>query len=409
MEIEYIREIRDTYMQMEAAKESGYQMKMITNNEIPGLLKVNSRVVNGRTRYLYRITSMMNMEDEFHKKNMDFKDLEGIMKGFSVAFSSMEDYLLDYGGLILKPECVFRDTKTGEWKFAYTDSMENSFEEGMKDFFEYVIRNINHKDIKAVTMAYGIYKRICEGNINPQDLFEYETKDDAENGEVITKRTVVETIIPEVVKEEVEEKDEMKCKLLQIVMGVYGLIAIYVVLGIFAKGIRINNLGSAVYVGLLIVLAALGYVGYRWYCNNRALFVKKVVKEIQVPYETENIKVILPRKEEVENPTMLLSEMVGEKDHMLRWQERTGEKNFRIKDLITLVGSASDRVDCVINQDGISRIHARITNEDSRFFIKDMNSTNGTRVNGKELACYELCEIKSQDRIEFGNFECIFI
>ena len=46
---------------------------------------------------------------------------------------------------------------------------------------------------------------------------------------------------------------------------------------------------------------------------------------------------------------------------------------------------------------------------DSRFFIKDMNSTNGTRVNGKELACYELCEIKSQDRIEFGNFECIFI
>ena len=409
MEIEYIREIRDTYMQMEASKASGYQMKMITSNEIPGLLRVNSRVVNGKTRYMYRITSMMNMEDEFHKRNMDFKDLEGLMKGFSVIFSSMEDYLLDYSGLILKPECIFKDIKTGEWKFAYTDSSEPSFEEGMKDFFEYVIRNINHKDIKAVTMAYGIYKRICEGNINPQDLFEYEIKDDVEEGEVVTKRTVVETIIPEIVKEEVEEKDEMKQKILQIAIGVYGLIAIYVTLGIFVKDIRINNLNSMVYVGLLIALGVLGYAGYRWYCKNRDLFVKKVIKEVQVPYETENIKVILPRKEETDNPTMLLSEMVTEKGHILRWQERTGEKNFHINELITLIGSAADRVDCVINQDGISRIHARITNEDSRFFIKDMNSTNGTRVNGKELACYELCEIKSQDRIEFGNFECIFI
>ena len=80
-----------------------------------------------------------------------------------------------------------------------------------------------------------------------------------------------------------------------------------------------------------------------------------------------------------------------------------------IHELITLIGSATDRVDCVINQDGISRVHARITNEDNRFYIKDMNSTNGTKVNGKELACYELCEIKPQDKIEFGNFECIFI
>ena len=339
MEIEYIREIRDTYMQIEAIKESGYQMKMITNNEIPGLLKVNSRVVNGKIRYMYRITSMMNMEDEFHKRNMDFKDLEGLMKGFSVIFSSMEDYLLDYGGLLLKPECVFKDIKTGEWKFAYTDSTENSFETGMKDFFEYVIRNINHKDIKAVTMAYGIYKRICEGNINPQDLFEYEVKDDTEEGEVITKRTVVETIIPEVVKEEVEEKDEVKQKILQVAIGVYGLIGIYVILGIFVKTIRINNLGSGVYIGMLICVAVLGYAGYRWYCNNKELFVKKVIKEVQIPYEKEHIKVILPRKEEGDNPTMLLSDMVTEKSHALRWQERTGEKNFQIKELITLVGS----------------------------------------------------------------------
>ena len=409
MQIEYIREIRDTYMQIETENPGGYRMKMIINNDIPGLLKVTSRVVNGKTRYLYRMTSMINMEDEFQKKNMEYRDLEELMKGFSVVFSSMEDYLLDYGGLYLKPDAIYKDLKTGEWRFTYVDSEEVSFEDGMRNCFEYIIRNINHKDIKAVTMAYGVYKRLCEGNVNPQDLFEYEIKEDATEGEVITERKVVETIIPEVVQQEVEVKDEFKCKILQVTAGVYGLGVIYILLGIFIKGIRINSIGAGVYVGLLIIAGVIGYLGYNWYCKNKEFFVKKVMKEVQVPYEKESIKVIIPRKEAEDLPTMLLSEMEGTKEHMLRWQDRTGEKSFHIHELITLIGSATDRVDCVINQDGISRVHARITNEDNRFYIKDMNSTNGTRVNGKELACYELCEIKPQDRIEFGNFECIFI
>lgn len=409
MQIEYIREIRDTYMQIETENHGGYRMKMITNNEIPGLLKVASRIVNGKTRYLYRITSMTNMEDEFQKKNMEYKDLEELMKAFSVTFLSMEDYLLDYSGLYLMPSTIYKDLKTGEWKFTYVETAEICFEEGMKNCFEYIIRNINHKDIKAVTMAYGVYKRLCEGNVNPQELFEYEEKEDDKEGEVITERKVVGTIIPEVVQQEVEEKDELKFKILQVVAGVYGLGVIYILLSIFIKGIRINNLGAGIYVGLLIIAGVIGYLGYNWYCKNRELFVKKVIKEVQIPYEKENIKVILPRKETADLPTMLLSEMEETKEHMLRWKDRTGEKSFLIHELITLIGSATDRVDCVINQDGISRVHARITNEDNRFYIKDMNSTNGTKVNGKELACYELCEIKPQDRIEFGNFECIFI
>ena len=119
MQIEYIREIRDTYMQIETDNPGGYRMKMITNNEISGLLKVTSRVVNGKTRYLYRITSMTNMEDEFQKKNMEFKDLEELMKAFSTVFSSMEDFLLDYGGLYLAPTDIYKDIKTGECIFTY--------------------------------------------------------------------------------------------------------------------------------------------------------------------------------------------------------------------------------------------------------------------------------------------------
>ena len=106
---------------------------------------------------------------------------------------------------------------------------------------------------------------------------------------------------------------------------------------------------------------------------------------------------------------MVLTDEPDNVRHFLKWSDATGQKEYELNDRITIIGSVADRADCVISEKGISRIHARISNEDFKFYIKDMNSTNGTRVNGKELACYELCEIKPQDRIEFGNFECIFI
>ncbi len=54
-------------------------------------------------------------------------------------------------------------------------------------------------------------------------------------------------------------------------------------------------------------------------------------------------------------------------------------------------------------------MHARISKEDDAYYIKDLNSTNGTVVDGKELSCFELCRIKAGSKIILGNVECVFI
>ena len=74
-----------------------------------------------------------------------------------------------------------------------------------------------------------------------------------------------------------------------------------------------------------------------------------------------------------------------------------------------MIGSAADRADCCILLPGVSRVHARITKEGDTFYIKDMNSTNGTMVNDRELGCFELCEISSGDNILIGGAECVFV
>jgi len=49
------------------------------------------------------------------------------------------------------------------------------------------------------------------------------------------------------------------------------------------------------------------------------------------------------------------------------------------------IGRAPDN-DIVLNADTISSYHAEIIIRDNTFYIKDMNSTNGTKVNGKRVS-----------------------
>ena len=57
--------------------------------------------------------------------------------------------------------------------------------------------------------------------------------------------------------------------------------------------------------------------------------------------------------------------------------------------------------------DTVSHIHARITGQDGTFYLEDLNSTNGTCVNGKELVYHEKVKLKPEDRILFADEEYI--
>ena len=52
---------------------------------------------------------------------------------------------------------------------------------------------------------------------------------------------------------------------------------------------------------------------------------------------------------------------------------------------------------------GVSRTHARFERVGSRLFIRDLNSTNGTWLNGTRLVGMNVNEVFHGDQIEFGR------
>ncbi len=74
------------------------------------------------------------------------------------------------------------------------------------------------------------------------------------------------------------------------------------------------------------------------------------------------------------------------------------KKNFSI--------GRDDSCDLVLPVTNVSRVHARITENSEQYVVEDLDSTNGTLVNGVKVS---RCTLHSQDRIQVGNSCLTFI
>ena len=85
-----------------------------------------------------------------------------------------------------------------------------------------------------------------------------------------------------------------------------------------------------------------------------------------------------------------------------------GEQRF---ELVTgrsyRIGSRPDN-DIVIDQKDVSRRHAVLRVEDGSFHVTDLDSKNGTFVNGVRLTAGRGASLNSGDSVTFGTIQCRF-
>lgn len=62
-----------------------------------------------------------------------------------------------------------------------------------------------------------------------------------------------------------------------------------------------------------------------------------------------------------------------------------GERTIRLKKDVTIVGRKRGVCDIFIDRSSISKLHCMIVKTDGLLFIRDLGSTNGTKVNGQRV------------------------
>ncbi len=105
--------------------------------------------------------------------------------------------------------------------------------------------------------------------------------------------------------------------------------------------------------------------------------------------------VLFERKEK--GPATLVSREPGELATIYLEQE------------LTVIGKLAVAADAVLPLPTVSRVHARIRRRDGEYYLTDLNSRNGTSVNGVMLKGDEEYRLQEEDQVDFAQARYVFL
>lgn len=82
---------------------------------------------------------------------------------------------------------------------------------------------------------------------------------------------------------------------------------------------------------------------------------------------------------------------------------KENRKVISLEQLPIVIGKKGEKADVILTDASISRMHARITEEEGQIYLEDLNATNGTFKNGVRLKPYERVELDKEDEIKLGK------
>ena len=457
MRAEYKRDMNHNYLILYGEDEintDSYQVRMLVGNVIPSLLKCRIQGMDGRFLVYFDITSKQALSVLYEEKKMGVEDLRLIFGGFVKAMEDAAEYLMNPGQFIISPEYIYTDIEKQEIYFCMMPGYEKDIKEQFQFLTEYILPKIDHQDQDAVILGYGVYKRAMEDSFHLEHIKEELYKTQGQQGTTTNK--------PEQMKTESEQRQESedfnleeegfweneeinqefvrdgeKSKRLSLPQktGVIVLAAI-LLCGIAAITLMgyLPYLETGTILGIIIVLVA---------CVMLFVYVSKIKKKpgaLRQGREEERDKpkgitgkVPTDQTDQSQNTiksvvkstnkpvakssqlhadygeTVVLSAGAVSGPASLVSKEPGELATIYINEDLTVIGKLETACDAVISLPTVSRIHAKIKKKEDAYYLTDMNSRNGTAVNGRLLLPDEEYRLEPEDEVDFAQARYIFL
>ena len=176
MRAEYKRDMSHNYLILHGENPvdtSSYQVRMLTGNAVPSILKCRIQGLDGKFLYYYDITSRQSLASFYEQKKLKASDLKIIFGGFVKIMEEMMEFLLNADQLLLSPEYMYLDVEKQKMYFCCLPGEPKAIGEQFREMTEYFLPKLDHEDAAAVTMGYGIYRKALEAGIQLEMLKEF--------------------------------------------------------------------------------------------------------------------------------------------------------------------------------------------------------------------------------------------
>ena len=485
MYAEYKRDVSHNYLilrEEEKVNTASYQVRMLTGNVIPSILKCRLQGLDGNLLFYYDITSRQSLASFYEQRKFHRKDLHMLFGGFIRVMEEMAEFLMNTDQLLLCPEYIFLDIEKREVKFCCLPDYHHPIQEQFRELTEYLLPRLDHEDPQAVSMGYGVYRKAMETGFQLEHIKEaiYQNRevtgkndnkdsaqkqgqkppennlDGADNfGEKIQEKADVSHLLETDVENKTSKRKKDKKKeesdfqkssneWTGALLCVFTAAVLIILLILRYLGYLPGIPAEAIFGGAIILLALAAFLS--WTAEKKkqkkqmsAEWRKKVKRELDDPYESSSEK----RRKERNSEDLYEADSVQEKmpewgDGKYKMPEQTGETEnygetvvlsagqtegpaslvsrepgelatiYLDRDLM-VIGKMENAADAVISLPTVSRIHAKIRKADDEYYLSDLNSRNGTSVNGRLLKTGEEYQLQDEDQVEFAQARYIFL
>lgn len=386
MEISYKKDGNQNTMIVKGVyiNEEDYKIQMVINNKIPGLVPLHLETVNNEIAVYYETTSKIAMSNMFARRQMSGKEIYSFVKDIKILSDNMKQYLLDIGNVIWDFESIFFNRRNGKYEFCYLPDNEGELHEHIRNMFDKMLEYINHNDREAVLIAYGIQHITLNDDFTIADIMDCACKSIQEykrQREVKDSKVEIESEKDVKIKSEQKNGEQKEKKSL-----------LHSFISIFKKKSLYSDEEE------LCVKAELVCEGKENDFNNTGTKNNMFNKDMYNNYFSEN---------EDNDRTMILTSKGMLKGILLRTLDTEEQITISPNKFPYIIGKSNLSCDFAVSSSVVSRVHLRITEEEEGFFVEDLNSTNGTLLNGNSLLPHKPEKIREGDKITLANIEFI--
>lgn len=164
----------DVHIDLPIPYKENYQMRMLSHNDIPGLLRVKGSGRDGQSRYTFRVSGGTSMQKEFDGKEMKKKDVEIFVRNLIDTVDSLRNHLLDPDCLLLSPEFIFMEKE--RYRFCYLpvlpEKERTSLCRAFHEMTEYFVRHLDYQDTEGILFTYKMHKETLRENYELKKIIE---------------------------------------------------------------------------------------------------------------------------------------------------------------------------------------------------------------------------------------------
>ncbi|NLG87934.1 MAG: FHA domain-containing protein, partial [Clostridiaceae bacterium] len=444
-----------------------YQLEMLEKNNVEPLLPLAVQRFNEELRLYYEITSKIPIKRIFERRRINAREFEYIVMQFARLPDELKDFLLDISFVVLDESYIYCDPLTMKLYFLYIpipicENEHDSFRQFIKRM---IIDDISLMDDSSGNLLKRLLDVLKHETFSAEKLAQSIIADETCKKEAPAIKPVKEETEVKLAEYAVKERNdktkaqdakhravtELKYPLSSYLITAF-LNAVLIAVLILSLAAEKNDDAGSRFLGIVLIAAAVNYfavtrlfskdkktqkitgmtVNNKRNVNQSVNIIPKITnfsekrldgletaagtsiddsgkghatheKPVRNYAASENTGRLY--RPEINNAgccnTVILGKSTGSAPYL---QSLSNPANKIIIDKNSiLIGRLKGSVDYVIDNKAVGKIHAEIVKKGEEFYIIDLNSVNGTYVNGERIVCNTETMIKNGDKIMLAN------